>query len=81
MIDLLVRRFLCPAAECGRRTFVEQVDGLTERFARRTPLLRRSLENIALALAGRPGARLATHLSIPTSANSLLRLIRRLPNK
>jgi len=81
VIDLLVRRFLCPAAECGRRTFVEQVDGLTERFARRTPLLRRSLEKIALALAGRPGARLATHLSIPTSANSLLRLVRRLPDK
>ncbi|MGC9539745.1 ISL3 family transposase [Streptomyces sp. UG1] len=83
VIDLLVRRFLCPAAECGRRTFVEQVDGLTERFARRTPLLRRSLEKIALALAlaGRPRARLAAHLSIPTSANSLLRLVRRLPDK
>ncbi|MFF9573186.1 ISL3 family transposase [Streptomyces sp. NPDC014685] len=81
VIDLLVRRFLCPAAECGRRTFVEQVDGLTERFARRTPLLRHSLEKIALALVGRPGARLATHLSIPTSANSLLRLVRRLPDK
>ncbi|MGX1364778.1 transposase [Streptomyces canus] len=81
VIDLLVRRFLCPAAECGRRTFVEQVDGLTERFARRTPLLRRSLEKIALALAGRPGARLAAHLSIPTSANSLIRLVRRLPDK
>lgn len=81
VIDLPVRRFLCPAAECGRRTFVEQVDGLTERFARRTPLLRRSLEKIALTLAGRPGTRPATHLSIPTSANSLLRLVRRLPDK
>ncbi|MGW4034394.1 ISL3 family transposase [Streptomyces sp. NPDC004838] len=81
VIDLQVRRFLCPVAACGRRTFVEQVDGLTERFARRTPLLRRSLEKIALALAGRPGARLAAHLSIPTSANSLLRLVRRLPDK
>ncbi|MEU3756866.1 transposase family protein [Streptomyces olivoreticuli] len=81
VIDLLVRRFLCPAANCGRRTFVEQVEGLTERFARRTPLLRYSLEKIALALAGRPGARLAAHLSMPTSANSLLRLVRRLPDK
>ncbi|GAV38253.1 ISL3 family transposase [Streptomyces acidiscabies] len=81
VIDLLVRRFLCSAAECPRRTFVEQVDGLTERFARRTPLLRRSLEKIALALAGRPGSRLAAHLSMPTSANSLLRLVRWLPGK
>ncbi|MER6530856.1 transposase [Streptomyces sp. NPDC001508] len=61
--------------------FVEQVDGLTERFARRTPLLRCSLEQTALALAERPGARPAAHLSIPTSANSLLRLVHRLPDK
>lgn len=81
VVDLLVRRFLCPASACGRRTFVEQVDGLTERFARRTPPLRRTLEKIALALAGRPAARLTKHLSVPTSANSLLRLIRRLPDK
>ncbi|GAU71619.1 putative transposase [Streptomyces sp. NBRC 110611] len=74
VIDLLVRRFLCPAAGCDRRTFVEQVDGLTERFVRRTPLLRRSLEKMALALAGRPGARLAAHLSIPANP-SLIRLV------
>ncbi|MFE7662248.1 ISL3 family transposase [Streptomyces celluloflavus] len=81
VIDLRVRRFRCRATECSRRTFVEQVDGLTERFARRTPSSRRTLERIALALAGRPGARLATHLSIRTSANSLLRLLRRLPDE
>ncbi|MFI6123332.1 transposase family protein [Streptomyces sp. NPDC051064] len=41
-IDLVVRRFSARRlrAVC---TFVEQVDGLTERFARRTPRLRRSL--------------------------------------
>ena len=54
VIDLLVRRFICPAQKCDRRTFVEQVDGLTERFARRTTSLHRTLEKIALALAGRP---------------------------
>ncbi|MFE2276728.1 transposase family protein [Streptomyces sp. NPDC059454] len=30
VIDLAVRRFRCRASECGRRTFVEQVEGLTE---------------------------------------------------
>ncbi|MEU9456984.1 ISL3 family transposase [Streptomyces sp. NPDC048277] len=81
VIDLLVRRFICPTQECDRRTFVEQVDGLTERFARRTASLHRTLEKIALALAGRPAARLAAHLSIPTSPNSLLRLLRKLPDE
>lgn len=81
VIDLAVRRFRCRTAECGRRTFVERVEGLTERFARRTSSLRRMLERIALALAGRPAARLTRHLSIPASANSLLRLVRGLPDK
>jgi transposase len=81
VIDLAVRRFRCRTAECGHRTFVEQVDGLTERFARRTSSLRRALERIVLALAGRPAARLARHLSIPASANSLLRLVRRFPDE
>jgi hypothetical protein len=81
VIDLLVRRFICSAEECDRRTLVEQVDGLTERFARRTASLHRALEKIALALAGRPAARLAAHLSIPTSPNSLLRLLRKLPDE
>ncbi|MEU6180448.1 transposase [Streptomyces coeruleorubidus] len=57
------------------------MDGLTERFGRRTPPIRRTLEKLALALAGRPAARLAAHLSVPTSANSLLRLLRRLPDE
>ncbi|MEU8718699.1 transposase family protein, partial [Streptomyces sp. NPDC048663] len=81
VIDLLVRRFLCGTPECGRRTFVEQVEGLTERYARRIPVLRRTLERLALALAGCPAARLSTHLSIPTSANSLIRLLGKLPDK
>jgi DNA-directed RNA polymerase subunit N (RpoN/RPB10) len=55
VIDLAVRRFLCQAAPCARRTFVEQIAGLTERFARRPPALRRTLERIALALAGTSG--------------------------
>ncbi|MEZ0069293.1 transposase [Streptacidiphilus sp. MAP12-20] len=81
VIYLAVQRFVCPEPECGRRTFVEQVDGLTEPFARRTSSLRCALEKIALALAGRPAARLAAHLSVPASPNSLLRLVRRLPDK
>ncbi len=38
-IVLAVRRFFCPALACPRKTFAEQVNGLTERYARKTPLL------------------------------------------
>ncbi|MFD0855373.1 transposase family protein, partial [Actinomadura adrarensis] len=50
MIDLVVQRFRCLAATCPRRTFVEQVDGLTEPFARRTTRLRRMFERLMLVL-------------------------------
>ncbi|WP_323182697.1 transposase family protein [Streptomyces sp. NBC_00094] len=33
VLQLRVRRFTCRSAECGRRTFVEQIPGLTRRTA------------------------------------------------
>ncbi len=55
VIWLRVRRFFCDAANCVVKTFAEQVEGLTSRYARRSPLLRRTLEAIGLAMAGRAG--------------------------
>lgn len=55
MIRLAVRRFFCLSGRCQARTFAEQIEGLTSAYARRTPVLRRMLEEIALALAGRFG--------------------------
>jgi transposase len=81
VVDLLVRRFLCSAAVCVRKTFVEQVAGLTDRYARRTRPLRGILETIALALSGRAAARLTESLSIPIGANTLIRLVRKLPEQ
>jgi hypothetical protein len=79
-IQLRARRLFCPNDHCPARTFVEQVDGLSTRYARRTAPLRRSLEQIGLALAGRAGARLAACLGLPVGRSSLLRLIRALPD-
>ena len=59
VIRLAVRRFFCGNPDCAAVTFAEQVEGLTSRRARRTPPLARTLAAIALALAGRAGARLA----------------------
>lgn len=42
-VFLRVRRFLCANTGCDRRTFVEQIDGLTKAYARTTPLLREIL--------------------------------------
>ncbi|MFI0409121.1 ISL3 family transposase [Actinomadura sp. 3N508] len=81
VIDLAVQRFRCAADGCPRRTFTEQTDGLTERFARRTPRLRHVFERLMQMLAGRPDARLTKHLAIPVSPDTLLQLLRRRPEQ
>jgi transposase len=79
-IKLQVRRFFCDAADCPIGTFTEQINGLTTRYARRSMLLRQTLEKIGVALAGRAGARLAARLGLPTSRSTVLRLVRALPD-
>ena len=61
-------------------TFAEQVEGLTVRYARRTPPLAEMLTAVALALAGRAGARLAPLLGLLAGRSSMLRLIMALPD-
>jgi DNA-binding NarL/FixJ family response regulator len=78
-LRLLVRRFRCPVPACEVLTFVEQVPGLSWKYARRSPVAKRALEAIAVALAGRPGSRLAAALGLSASRSVLLRLLRALP--
>lgn len=80
VIRLMVRRLFCDNSECGRRTFAEQVTGLAARYARRTSVLQRLLCAVALALGGRPGARMTRHLASTVSRMTLLRQIRALPD-
>jgi transposase len=80
VIRLNVRRFFCDQAACPKKTFAEQVPGLTVCRGRRTPPLAGALTGIALALAGRAGARLAALLDHAAGKNSLLRLVMALPD-
>jgi transposase len=80
VIQLQVRRFRCPERACSQVTFVEQVDGLTFRYGRRSSGLQAVLRHLAVMLAGRAGARLADSLAVRTSRSTLLRLIRGLPD-
>ncbi|MFI6857945.1 ISL3 family transposase [Streptomyces sp. NPDC050416] len=79
VLCLRVRRFACPVASCGRRTFVEQVPGLTRRYGRWTERLRSTLASIGLALAGRAGARMAGVFGVSVSRSTVLRLVEALP--
>jgi transposase len=79
LIHLRVRRFFCTNAGCVKKTFAEQVPGLTTRYGRRTAGLARVLRAVALALGGRAGARLTGRLAAAVSRMTLIRFIRALP--
>lgn len=74
LLRLRVRRFFRNTLECPKGTFVDQIVGLTARYAQRSLLLRRMLESIGLALAGRAGQRLADILGLRAGRDTLLRL-------
>jgi transposase len=79
-ITLGVRRLFCDAPGCPKRTFAEQIPGLTCRYARRSVGLGRMLAAVGLALAGRAAARLGARLGLVVSRSTLLRMIRGLPD-
>ena len=78
-VALRVRRFYCCNPGCARRTFAEQLPELVIPHARRTRRLAAAQGRAGVALGGEAGARLLRHLAMPTSAATVLRLIRRLP--
>jgi len=78
-IILSVRRFFCRNPRCPRRIFAERLPTLVAAGARRSRPLHAALEQVAFALGGEAGARLADSLAMPTTPDILLRLIRAAP--
>jgi transposase len=78
-VRLRVRRFLCNNLTCPRKTFTERLPDFAPQSARRTKRLASIQTAVGLALGGEAGARLVQQLAIPTSPDTLLRLMRRQP--
>jgi len=79
-LRLQMRRFRCLNPTCPRQTFAEALPGAVQPFARRTDRLGGLQYQLALALGGEAGTRLAERLAMPSSADTLLRLIARAGN-
>lgn len=80
VIELRMRRFRCREPTCARVTFVAQIGGLSTPYARYSPPLRTALTSIAIELAGRAGARLAQTLGMVVGRDTMLNLLRALPD-
>lgn len=76
-IQLHVRRLFCRFPDCGQRIFTERLPNTVMRSGRRTCRLSAAIKEIALALGGEGGSRLARQLGILASGSTLLRELRR----
>jgi transposase len=78
-LEVAVRRFYCRNHACPRQTFAEPLPELLSPRARRTQRLATAQGQVGVACGGEAGARLLQRLAMPTSADTVLRLVRALP--
>lgn len=78
---LKVRRFFCENTACEQVTFAEPLPMIVRRYGRRTVRLAAQQASVAFAEGGEAGARLLSRLQMPTSPDTLLRLIRQKPEE
>ena len=74
-----VRRFRCLDASCPRRIFAERLPDVVAPHARKSYGLRQALTHVGFSAGGESGARLARQVGLPTSPDTVLRLIRAAP--
>ncbi|NEA76938.1 ISL3 family transposase [Streptomyces sp. SID13588] len=79
IVRLRVRRFSCDRKSCARRTFVEQVGRLTERYRRSSLGLKEWLTTVAVELGGRAGERLCRKLNLAAGRTRLVGLLEEPP--
>jgi transposase len=79
VVELRVRRLVCQAEGCPRRTFREQVPQLAQRWARRTHRLTELIGQLAVVLAGRAGAVVLSGLGVRISRTTVPRVLMALP--
>jgi len=78
-LRLRVRRFRCEHGPCPRKTFAGQLPDLVAPRARRTGRLAVAQARVGLVTGAEAGARLLGDLRMPTSADTVLRLLHRQP--
>lgn len=78
-LQLTVRRFRCLNSTCPRKTFVESLGPLALKHAQRTQRFASASTALGMALGGEAGQRAASKLHLPTSPDTLLRMILRVP--
>jgi transposase len=78
-LNLTVPRFFCDNEACSRRTFSATFPNILRPYARCTDRLTSQQRRVAFAVGGEAGCRLLNNMSMPVSADTLIRLARSAP--
>ena len=78
-LQLRVRKWFCRNRACPRRIFTERLPTVAVPWARRTLRLAQRLVALGIALGGKAGVHLGHAWALVVSRNTLLRLLRRVP--
>lgn len=78
-LNLHVRRFRCRNQACPRQTFAERLPEIVPVSVQRTTRLTALLKIFAIAVNAQQGSRLLAHLAIPSSGDTLLRIVKQTP--
>ena len=80
VLEVRLRRLVCRNYDCPRQTFHEQIPGLVERYARRTPPLAGLVAEFGIALAGRGASSLLAATGVVLSGTAVLAALMELPD-
>jgi transposase len=79
VLKLRVRKWLCRETSCSQQIFAERFPELVQRYARMTDRLIKALQSIGVTTNGADAARIASSLSMPTTAKTIIRRVVQLP--
>lgn len=79
VLQVQLRRYYCRQVACSRQTFTEGARLLADARVQQSQRFRKSTTTIGMLVGGEAGARLAQHLAMPLSADTILRLVKSAP--
>lgn len=77
-LTLKINRYFCQNPSCCHQTFAERIPKVVDFYSRRTKLLDTLLKGIVFEVSAEATARIGKTLKIEVSADSILRLIRKI---
>ena len=75
VLDVIAPRYKCENPKCKRKTFVGQIEGLTERYSRRTVEAREYLEQVLVLTPSTVGSLQMKLSGMPISPSTALRIV------